>query len=397
MNFLIRLALVFVCLVGISAEVRAQVATIDLYPPEQVMWTPRNVIAGVTSVFGLYNHWYGETSILVETVPADAEVSLYYLRGNFQKRFERVEAPVLVQLPSRIDSSSLDTFRIRVSAPGYLVQERRWKVHRVPSEMLVELAPLPNALTFLGQTHIGNRTTLTLRTSEEPQVRMSRGAKRNGFTIALIETANTLENVPDIKSGFIDGLEVQQLGEDLVVRVATTSSTVEVRSRSSRDPIRKDHVLTFDLVPKGARLLTSADISRELSAVRFAAGERCGARFEAALRKRLDPRRVARSFRGSGAITGFYQKEAMRKLGRLDRGRVYSMSGEVFRIGSPVEFEMAMQSALNIRDYLALLGSVARTRDDPATFLRSTLSPDAPQDDFAESYREADGAYRDCR
>jgi hypothetical protein len=379
-----------------AADAPADVEHIELYPPEQVMWTPRNLVAGVTSVVGLYGYWYRAKEVMIETVPADANVSLYYLRGNFQKRFERVRAPIVVDLPSRINSSSADTFRYRVTKDGYLVVEDRFKVHNVPDKLLVELSPLPNSLVFLGQTHLANRTTLTLRTSEEPQVRMAKGSNSKGFTVALTETANKLEEVPDLKAGFLAGVEVQQLGEDLLLRVATTREGLEVRSRSSRDPVRREHVITLDLVPPGTRMVTPDQISRELAAIPFTGPTRCDLRFESVLRQSLDHTVVKRSFRGSAPLIEYYQKEAMRKLGRLDRGRVKDTSGKTWRIGSPIEFEMAMQSASEIRGYLGLLGVIARRQDEPSTFLRSLLAPEMPQSEFESINKAANRAYRAC-
>ncbi|MBW2281219.1 MAG: hypothetical protein JRG82_10790 [Deltaproteobacteria bacterium] len=384
------------CLAAVSGDVPVGAERVDMYPPEPAMWTPRNVVAGVTSVFGFYSHWYREKRVVIETVPADTELSLYYLRGNFQKRFERVDAPVVVELPSRIDSSSHDTFRLRVSKDGYLVEEKRFKVHKVPDRLLIELAPLPNSLTFLGQTHLGNRTTLTLRTTEEPQVRMAKGSQKNSFTMALTETANKLEVTPEISSGFIEGIEIAQLGEDLLLRVATTAPDLEVRSRASRDPVRREFVITLDLTPPGARLVTPGDISGELAAISFSGPGRCGGRFEGVLREELDAGAVSRAFRGGGSVTAYYREESMRKLGRLDTGRVHSVSGDTFRIGSPIEFEMAMQSAADIRGYFALLGVIARGQDDPETFLRSLLAPETSAADFESIYRKADRAYQSC-
>ena len=381
---------------AISVEVPDDVEHVELHPPELVMWTPRNLIAGVTSVIGFYGFWYKPKHLFIETVPADANVSLYYLRGNFQKRFERVSAPVVVELPSRISSSSADTFRYRVYKDGYLVVEDRFKVHDVPEKLLVELAPLPNSLVFVGQTHLGNRTTLTLRTTEEPQVRMAKGSNSKSFTIAFTQTANRLEETPDLESGYLAGIELQQLGEDLLIRVATTREGLEVRTRSSRDPVRREHVITLDLIAPGTRMLTAGDIARELAAVPFRAPTRCDRRFEAVLRDRLDPAVTARAFRGGAPVTEFYQKESMRKLGRLDTGRVRSRSGDTYRIGSPIEFEMAMQSASSISGYLGLLGVIARRQDDPSTFLRSLLAPDMSSADFESIYRAANRAYRAC-
>jgi len=225
---------------------------------------------------------------------------------------------------------------------------------------------------------------------------MAKGSQKNAFTMALTETANKLEATPEISSGFIKKIEVAQLGEDLLLRVATTAPDLVVRSRASRDPVRREHVITLDLTPPGARMVTAGDISRELAAVSFSGPSRCDARFERVLRDELDASEVSRAFRGGGSVTAFYREESMRKLGRLDTGRVQSTSGDTYRIGSPIEFEMAMQSASDIRGYFGLLGVIARSQEDPETFLRSLLAPETSAVDFERIYAKADRAHRTC-
>ena len=45
----------------------------------------------------------GET-VLVETSPAGAMLDLFYVRSNFQKRYEQAEAPARVVLPPRVEA-----------------------------------------------------------------------------------------------------------------------------------------------------------------------------------------------------------------------------------------------------------------------------------------------------
>jgi hypothetical protein len=385
------------CSAGGPGSVPDDVEIVDLSPLEQAAWTPRNVVAGLTSILGLWNHWYGEKQILIETVPDGAYLSLYYLRSNFQKLFERAESPVLVRLPTRIQSTSADVLKIRVMADGFLVSESSRRVHTLPGRLLIELQPLPNALVFLGQTHLANRTTLTLRTTEEPQVRVAKGRSGDAFTLSLTQTADRLESRPGGGTGYVEEVEVAQLGEDLVLRVATVKPDLEVRSRASYDPVRRSHLLVLDLLERGTAAPTLGQVRREIADVPFTPGDRCHAAFEAALYERLDPQALARALRPSGTVAEFYQRAVMERVGEFARGRVSSRNGETYRIGSAIELAMALQNAGEIKGFLGLMGAAARRQQDPETFLRSLVAPDLGADAFRPIYREAEARWRACR
>ena len=47
-------------------------------------------------------------------------------------------------------------------------------------------------------------------------------------------------------------------------------------------------------------------------------------------------------------------------LGRSERGMVHTLAGEDLRTGSPIELEMALQSAATVEGYLGLLAAFAR-------------------------------------
>jgi len=404
LNFTIRLLSLFAaicvsCSVGghAGSGIPDDVEVVEMIPLEQAAWTPRNVIAGVTSLLGAWNHWYGEKQILIETVPSGAYLSLYFLRSNFQKIFERVESPVLVRLPTRIDSTSADVLKVRVVADGYLVAESSRRVHTLPERLLIELQALPNALTFLGQTHLANRTTLTLRTLEEAQVRVAKGRSGDAFTLSLTQTADRLEHKPGGGTGYVGEVEVAQLGEDLLLRISTRKPDLEVRSRASYDPVRRTHLLVLDLVEPGTVAPTLGEIRREIARAPYTPGDPCHAAFEAELREVLDPQVLARALRPSGTLADFYQRAVMERLSEFDRGRVATRNGETFRIGSPIELAMALQNAGEVKGFLGLMGAAARPKKDSETFLRSLLAPDLSGEEFGPLYRESEARWRACR
>ncbi len=362
---------------------------IELMPDEKAGWSPRNLAAGLTTLVRGPSYWYEDKELLVETVPANAQLGLYFIRSNFQKRYERAVAPVRVVTPRRVHATSRDVVVVRAALAGYLMSERKFRVFDLPEKVLIELQPLPNSLVFLSQTHLAGRSTLTLRTTAEPDLRISKSRGSSGFTLALTQTANKLESQPGASSGHLLGIAVEQLGEDLVVRVKTRAPDLEVRSKSSYDPIRREHLYSIDIMRKGTRPPNSMQVRGEIERVRFTRGDLCEEAFGSELRRQLDQQMLARAFRPSGGVTEYYQREAMLRLGRLNSGKVETLGGEAFRTGSPIELALALQSASTVRDYLGLLGAIARSQPDPPEFLRALLAPEMTPGEFEPIYDAA--------
>jgi hypothetical protein len=189
----ILLATAFLCspLVAVSAAPSSDAVpqVVDLVPAEPAAWSPKNVLVGLSVAFGGWSYWYEERTFEVETVPPDAVLGFYYLRQNFQKRFERADSPATVRLPARADTTPKDAVRIHATANGYLAKDVSFASKDVPKRVTITLSALPNSLVFLGQTSFAGRTTITLRTTEQPEVRLTKTSRSSGFTIALTRTA----------------------------------------------------------------------------------------------------------------------------------------------------------------------------------------------------------------
>jgi hypothetical protein len=369
---------------------------IDMSPNEPRSFGLRNVAAGATAMLGGWNYWYKERVVEIETVPSDAGLQLFFIRQNFQKRFERVEPPIRVRLPSRIATTGKDSFALRVAANGYSTKEMSIKVNDVPDRLVVKLDPLPNSLIALTQTHLGGRTTLTFRTTKEPELRVMKSRGFSGFTISLSETANQIPSGANISGGWIEGLEVTQVGEDLLVRVETKGSEVEARSKQSFDPVRREHVFGVDLLKEGSRRLTAQQVRADLERVPFSIDDGCALQFEDVFRSEMDLEVVARGLRPSGSIADLYRREAMLRLGRSDQGRVRTLAGELFRTGSPIELELALQSGATVKGYIALLAAFAGTQPDPPLAMRSLVAPEMGAEEFDPIYERADRVRSSC-
>ena len=118
---------------------------ISLVPKESVGWGLRNMGAGFTAVFGRYNYWYADRFVTIETVPADSQLQLYYLRSNFQKIFVRAEAPVRAELPARIQTTNKDHVIVRASANGFKTKEATYPAAEMPEMIVLKLdAQMPD-------------------------------------------------------------------------------------------------------------------------------------------------------------------------------------------------------------------------------------------------------------
>ncbi len=369
---------------------------VDLIPTERAAWSPKNLGIGVTSMLGGWNYWYTVREISVETVPTNADLRLYYIRSNFQKRFEQSHTPALVKIPPRVDMTYKDAVKFHAIADGYLAQEVSYDAQKVPDHVVLQLQVLPNSLVSLSHTELAGRTSLTMRTTEQPDVRMSKNTSLKGFQIALTKTAVKLAGKPPTGGGHVTGLAAIQLGEDAIVRVETDAGDLEVRSRQSFDAVQSQYVYVFDIVPPGTAAPSDGQVRARLDALGFTPDANCDDRFAAVLREKLGDAALTDAFRPSGELTDMYQREAMLRLGRYHEGTVKTDTGETLRTGSSLELALAMQSAARVKGYLALLAALAQSEPQPADALRTLIAPTLSPADFSPVYDAGQAARRDC-
>jgi len=391
-------ALLSVPLVAGSASVRAEgsVNQVDLIPTERASWSPKNLAIGVSSVLGGWSYWYTDREISVETVPANASLKLYYIRSNFQKRFEQTTSPALVKIPPRVDMTYKDAVKFSAIADGYLAQDVSYDAQKVPDHVVLQLQVLPNSLVYLGHTEFGGRTSVTIRTSEQADIRMSKNTSLKGFQIALTKTAVKVDDKSQKGAGHVSGLDAIQLGEDAIIRVETDQPDLEVRSRQGFDAVQGQYVYVFDVVPPGTAAPTDNQIRARLDSLGFTPDAGCDERYAAVLREKVGDAELADAFRPSGELTDLYRREAMLRLGRSAEGTVKTDTGETLHTGSSLELALALQSAARVKGYLALLGALARSEPQPADALRTLVAPTRTSANFAPIYDAAEAARKDC-
>lgn len=388
-----------------SAEEDEYRDVVDLSPDDPAPFTLRNVFAPVTGLFlGGPGYWYEKRKLEIETTPSGGVLDLFYVRANFQKRFEQAESPATVLLPKRIDATPRDTVIIRAYAEGYRQKKVSVRVNSRDQRIVIDLEPLPNTLKGFAHRYFGGRSSLTFLLSESPTFRLQDA--KDGISLILTQTGMTSEanaSIDGTLSPLLSDLYTQQLGEDLVVKIgfAPSSSYGEpkVRSRQSYDAARELHEFTLDFVPADAA--QSVVRAREaLAQLRTPDVTGCALRFDAGLREQIGEDALARALTPSGSFTDPYFRAAMRRLGEISPdGIVHFTNGAVFRPGVPIELEAALSQAGGAIGYLALLRSFVADLEQPphrTETLRGLIAPELGSEAFAGFVASAESQQRDC-
>jgi hypothetical protein len=373
--------------------------TVILRPDRPASWRPSKMFA-----FLRPGHNYGERSIEIETIPSGATIDLFYIRANFQKRYEQAESPAKVILPNRADAGPRDAVTIRAFAEGYRQKEVSVRVASGQDEVLLELEPLPNTLVAVSHTYFAGRASLGFLTEEPLTVRIQ--DRDQSFSVILAETAKGTElgdSLDGIRSPLIDSVESLQLGEDLLVQVKTPAGQngVQLRARQSRDELRDLYVYSVDMIPTDGGVELVARARRTLASITTEDVSGCAIAFDSSLRGALDPAALSRALAPRGAFTDPYLRAAMKRLGEVSPNRRIAMvDGSSFNPANPIELAAAMSQAAEARGYLALLRTFVNGFEAGgyrAETLRSLLAPEIGSARFGEILGEAGAAERSCR
>src|SRR5262245_63319939 len=114
-------------------------------------------------------------------------LDLFYVRSNFQKRYEQAEAPARVLLPPRVEAGPRDALVVRAFREGFRQKEVSVRIHSSENHLMLELEPLPNTLLAASHTYLAGRASLAFLAKESLSVRVQDGD--SGFSVILAETA----------------------------------------------------------------------------------------------------------------------------------------------------------------------------------------------------------------
>ncbi len=382
-------------------EGNGRVEVVDLVPEESASFRLSRVFAWLRP-----GHNFEERTLTVETTPPGANLDLFYIRANFQKRYQQSVAPARVLLPRRFEAGPRDAVTVRAFLEGYRQREVTVRVSSPQDRIHLDLDPLPNELVRVGHTYFAGRTELAFLTREVLTVRVQE--RDGGFNVILAETARNAEareSLDGIRSPWIESVETLQLGEDLLVRVATTepltSAGLQLRSRQSRDDLRDLYVYSVDMVPGDG----GADAVRRARAALARLGPAhvgaCPLAFDEELRDALDGAALSRALAPRGAFTDPYLRAAMKRLGEISPGgRIAMLDGSRFDPASPIELAAALSQAAEASGYLALLRSFVGEMESGAhrrRALHSLLAPEVSPSRFQSALERAAGAEQRCR
>ena len=377
---------------------------IDLRPDELASFGLKNVGALVGTAFMGYRHFYKERTIRIDTTPSGGMVDLFYVRSNFQKRFEQAETPVTVIIPARVEAGPRDSVTIRAFAEGFRQETVRVKVASSTPEVVIDLDPLPNTLDALSHRYFAGRSTIAFLTGEVPNFRLQEAS--DGFSVVLNETALAKEAraaLDDLRDPLIDEAFGQQLGEDLLVKVSLSDSaqgSSEVRSRQQYNAARDLHEFVLEVLPEdGGRAAVDAALA-SLAAVQAADVTGCALRFDAEMRGELDPGALNRALAPQGDFTDRYVRAAMRRLGEVTPGGAVQFSdGSAFRPSVPIELEVSLSQAASAVGFLALLRTFVFDVEAPEyqrETYRSLIAPELDAASFDVAIDRAEAAERSC-
>ncbi len=382
-------ALAITTLLALPAQAEREV--IELIPSDRSSWGATNVFAPVTGIFmGGPGYWYDAREIEIDTTPSGAVLDLFYVRANFQKRFEQAESPILLRLPSRIEAGPRDSITIRALLDGYRQEEIHVKVRSKEKSVMIDLSPLPNSLEAMTHTYFSGRGSLTFLTKEALTFRVQKAS--DGFSVVLTETGKTKssgETMKGITSANIKSLKAQQLGEDLVVRVTLTQSAqgnVETRSTQGYDPVRGLHQFTLTLNPTDGGASAVDHALAALSRIQTSDVTGCALAYDSSLRNQLERDALSRALAPSGGFTDRYLRGALKRLGEVSPDGVIALeNGSKFRPHLPIELSAASTQSFQATGYLALLRTFVAELE-PAEFRRNTLrglvAPEVASENF---------------
>jgi hypothetical protein len=397
-----RRSLAVACLVALCA-VAAAAETVDLVPEDRAGFRARNLFAWLRPGYS-----YGERYIDVTTTPPGATLDLFYVRSNFQKRYEQTEAPARVKLPKRAEAGPRDAVNIRAFLDGYRQREVSVRISSSQRAVHLDLDPLPNRLDAVSHTYLAGRAALAFLTKESLTVQVQE--VDGGFRVILSQTAKSEDAtlaLVGVQSPLIAKMEALQLGEDLLVRAdlapgvsVSRGGTYELRRRQARDDLRNLWIYYVDMVPADGGAAAVSRARNALAAIGAGDVSGCAARFDARLRESLEPAALARALAPRGSFTDPYLRTAMKRLGEVSPGgRIAMADGSSFNAGSSIELTAAMSQPGDAMGYLALLRTFV-DRVEPVEQRRSTLrglvAPEVDPATFGSYVDAAEQAERQC-
>ena len=377
---------------------------IDLKPEDLASFGMKNMAAPIASLFRGFGHYYKDRLIDIDTTPSGGMVDLFYVRSNFQKRFEQADTPVIVIVPARVDAGPRDSLTIRAFREGFKQKTMTVKIASSISEVIIDLEPLPNTLDGLSHRYFAGRSTVGFLTGESLTFRVQEAS--DGFSVILTETAMAPEAraaLDHMRSPLVEEVYAQQLGEDLLVKVSLTQAAMgatEVRSRQQYNAARDLHEFVLELVPNDGGRNAVQNALDALASITTADITACALGFDGVMREQLDPGALNRALAPQGAFTDRYVRAAMRRLGEVTPGGVVGFAdGSKYSPAVAIELEVSLNQAAGAQGFLALLRTFVyhlENQEYQAETYRSLIAPELDSTTFDVVLDKANAAQASC-
>jgi hypothetical protein len=276
-------------------------------------------------------------------------------------------------------------------------------VRAVPALIGLQLRPLPNQLLALAHGHLAGRSVFELRTDEEPTVQVREDA--SGVTLVFERTGSTENAVGDAKAmtdPLVRSVQLLQLDEALMLRLELrkSSGAVRVRHFSQADVVSEIHRTRIELVDLAEEASRITRLRRTIHSMTIADLPACSDEFEAEMRRRLDPDRLAWALSPQRNAEGPTLREALRQYAAVQApSDLVTLGGERLPASHPLEFELAATRPAEIRGFLAWLRAFAQLlepTDGGVLALRSLIAPDSPPESFEMAFLAAREAEQKC-
>ncbi len=378
---------------------------IELIPTKRSSWTIERLFAPITGLFrGGPSYWYEERTLEIDTRPPGASLDLFYVRENIQRRFERAESPILLQLPTRIEAGPRDSVTIRAILDGYIHQEVQVEVRSRETQLTIELAPLSNHLEAMAHTHLSHRGSLKFLTSKAAKFRLQKMS--DGFSIVLTGTGHSegaSKTMRGVSSDHIKSLRAEQLGEDLVVRVQfhdTAQNRLDLRLTQGYDAVRELHHFTVELVPTEGNAAVLARSGAALNRVQHSNVFGCALDFDRSMRSQLDSEALSRALAPSSSFLDPHIRSALQRLGELSPdGLITLIDGSKLRPSIRLDLAAASAQSAEAIGFLSLLKAfIAKLEpsEHRRNALRGVIAPELDSERFDAIVEIAEDFERRC-
>ena len=310
-------------------------------PEDRAGFRARNIFAWLRPGYS-----YGERYIDVTTTPPGAMLDLFYVRSNFQKRYEQTEAPARVVLPKRVEAGPRDAVNIRAFLDGYRQREvsvrvsssQRRRCTSTSSRCRTGSTPCPTPTSPAAPRSPSSRRSRSTVQVQEVEGGFRVILSRDGEDRGRDRRASTGVHEPADRSRWRRSSSARTCScasssrRASASRAAAATSSAAARRATS---CATSGSTTSTSCPPTAAPRGRAARADALAAIGAGDVSGCAAQLRrSACASALEPAALARALAPRGSFTDPYLRTAMKRLGEVSPGgRIAMRDGSSFNAG----------------------------------------------------------------